>query len=257
MAVKNAAAKAWDVSPSSDAKRWSAWPAGDKPSAGQPTLGAHAGAYQTVGAGSNPVTTPSRDTQASGSSLLIFSAFYLTEFGSLTHNKSGTINNVGQQAYTAWGPYGGRLDWVQSLVGGSGQTVSYSNSALYATDEKTLFMVEVKNGQTLITPSPLVAELPASAASVVTSNSVTTTGPAVVLCCAWGDANISNPMDMAVHADSIAEGWTQIEDITLNDTAHIQGSLAAREVSGAGTYSCKWNFTPAQRALFFIVAVQE
>lgn len=221
-----------------------------------PSLGVHSGAYQTVGAGSNPITTPSRDTQASGSTLLIFSAFYLTEFSSLTHNKTGSLSNVSSQAYTAWGPYGGRLDLVQTLTGGTGQTASLSLSAPYATDEKTIFMVEVKDGQTLVTTSPLVEELPASAASVVTSNDVTTTGAAVVLCCAWGDANVSNPMDMTVHADSSAEGWSLIEDITIPSEAHIQGAIAARTVTGAGTYSCKWNFTPAQRALFFTVAVQ-
>lgn len=32
MAVKNAVAKTWSIAPSSDGKRWSAWPAGDKPS---------------------------------------------------------------------------------------------------------------------------------------------------------------------------------------------------------------------------------
>lgn len=31
MAVKNAIAKAWAITPSADGKRWSAWPAGDKP----------------------------------------------------------------------------------------------------------------------------------------------------------------------------------------------------------------------------------
>ena len=30
MPAKNAVAKAWNVTPSSDGKRWSAWPAGDK-----------------------------------------------------------------------------------------------------------------------------------------------------------------------------------------------------------------------------------
>ena len=32
--VKNAVAKSWNILPSSDGKRWSAWPAGDKPSGG-------------------------------------------------------------------------------------------------------------------------------------------------------------------------------------------------------------------------------
>ena len=31
MAVKNVAAKVWSITPSSDGKRWSAWPAGDRP----------------------------------------------------------------------------------------------------------------------------------------------------------------------------------------------------------------------------------
>lgn len=34
MAAKNAVAKSWSVAPSSDGKRWSAWPAGDKPAGG-------------------------------------------------------------------------------------------------------------------------------------------------------------------------------------------------------------------------------
>ncbi len=34
MAAKNAVARSWSIAPSSDGKRWSAWPAGDKPSGG-------------------------------------------------------------------------------------------------------------------------------------------------------------------------------------------------------------------------------
>ena len=35
--IKNAVAKSWNILPSSDGKRWSAWPAGDKPLAVAPT----------------------------------------------------------------------------------------------------------------------------------------------------------------------------------------------------------------------------
>jgi len=34
MPIKNAIAKLWNITPSSDGKRWSAYPAGDKPSGG-------------------------------------------------------------------------------------------------------------------------------------------------------------------------------------------------------------------------------
>ena len=42
MAAKNAVAKSWSIAPSADGKRWSAWPAGDKPG------GAGSGAYDAA-----------------------------------------------------------------------------------------------------------------------------------------------------------------------------------------------------------------
>lgn len=46
MAVKNAVAKAWSITPSSDGKRWSAWPAGDKP--GTPTWAPAVGEWGAI-----------------------------------------------------------------------------------------------------------------------------------------------------------------------------------------------------------------
>lgn len=253
MAAKNAVAKAWAVTPSSDGKRWSAYPAGDKPIV-SPSLGAYTSNYDIDNNGANPLVSPAIATQADGSSLLIFTALDLSKFFSVTHNKTGSVAALGSLAYTAWAPYGARMDWVQNLQGGSGQTASLTVDGSIAAREKTIFVVEVKNGRTLVLATP--QELPASGAAVVTSTAVTVDAAAVVVCCAWGDANVSNPMDMGVHADSLAEGWVQIGDVTINNAAHIQGAVAARVVSVGGTYACKWNFTPAQRALFFTAAVK-
>jgi hypothetical protein len=220
-----------------------------------PSLGVYNGGYQQQGLGSNPLTVVAGDTQSSGSSLLIFSAAKLDDVISVTHNKTGTLSNLGSLAYTVWGPYGARMDAVASLTGGTGQSASISLIPGNSTDEKTMFVMEVKNGQTITLDTP--AELPASGASVVTGNSITTTGAAVLFCCVWGDGNISTPMNLTVHADSLAEGWSQIGDISIDGIAHIQGALAVRTVSGAGTYGgTKWDFDPAQRALFFAGKVQ-
>lgn len=254
MPPKNAIARAWQIKPSADGKRWSTHPAGDKSAGTAPSLGVFNGGYQQQGLGSNPLTVVAGDTQASGSSLLIFSAAKLDDVTSVTHNKTGTLSNLGSLAYTVWGPYGARLDAVSALTGGAGQSASMSLIPGNSTDEKTLFVMEVRNGQTITLATPV--ELPASGASVVTGNSISTSGAAVLFCCVWGDGNISTPMNLTVHADSIADGWTQIGDISIDGIAHIQGALAARTVSGAGTYSCKWDFNPAQRALFFTGKVE-
>lgn len=227
------------------------------PPAVAPSLGAFNQAFDIQGAGSNPLTVAVGATQAAGSSLLIFSASKLDEVAAsnpLTHNKTGTVAFVSSLAYAAWAPYGARMDWVPDLAGGSGQTASLTMLSSQATGEKTIFAMEVKNGRTLslVTPTELVS------AATPTCADVTTTGPAVLFCCVWGDANISPTMDLLVHADALAAGWVQIGDVSIgSDTQHIQGALAARVVSGAGTHSgCEWALTPSQRLLVFTGSVQ-
>lgn len=219
-----------------------------------PALGNYGSKVDLLNSGTNPCTTTSFDTQASGSSLVIFSACYLNEVSSVGHNKTGTVANIGQRAYTVWGPYGARADWVQNLAGGTGQTASLTMNAGRATDEKTVMAVEVKNGQTLQASN--FVEVPASAGAQSTGGSVTTTGPAVLLCGWWGDSDVATPMDAAVSAASAADGWVRIINQTLDGEAHIQSVLAYRVVSGAGTYSCTWDNTPSQRAIVATLAIQ-
>lgn len=223
-----------------------------------PSLGTYQSAYDLHTVGVNPKTTPTFTTQADGSSLYVFAACDLNEFGTsgVSHNKTGAVSHVGSLQYTLWAPYGARMFRVQSLQGGTGQTVSMTVGAGAATAEKTIMAVEVMHGRTLQDWN--VQELPASAASSVTGPTVTTTGAAVLLSAWFGDASVSNPLSAAVSAASQADGWTLLPgmEITIDSQAHIQAALAARVVSGAGSYSCEWNHVPNQRALMFAAAVQ-
>lgn len=221
-----------------------------------PSLGGYNSAYDIHTVGVNPKTTPTFTTQGDGSGLYVFAACDLNEFGTsgVSHNKTGAVSHVGSLQYTFWAPYGARMFRVQSLQGGTGQTVSMTVGAGAATAEKTIMAVEVMNGRTLQDWN--AQELPASAAASVTGPSVTTTGAAVLLSAWWGDANVSNPMSADLSAAALADGWQKLIEITVESQAHIQAALAARVVSGAGTYSCEWNHVPNQRALMFAAAVQ-
>ena len=227
---------------------------GSVASAPAPTIGVAGQGYQIHTAGTTPITITVGDTQASGSSLLFLVGTDLDQITTATHNKTGTVSQLANAELAAWAPYGGRLWGISDLQGGTGQTVSVAVQAGAATIEKTLCAVEVIGGQSVTAGTP--EELPASAGSVVTSPAMSTTSAGVVLCFVIGDANVSNPLDLLVHADSTGEGWEQLCDVSVNSEAHVQMAVAAREVSGAGSYSCKWNFTPAQRGLFFMARVQ-
>lgn len=224
-----------------------------------PSLGVYGQNYHLQGAGTNPLIVAVGDTQASGSSLLIFYACKLDEVATaptapVSHNKGGAVSFVDSLAYAAWTPYGARMDFVQDLAGGAGQTTSLTMLSTQATGEKTGFAMEVKNGKTLslITPTELVS------AATSSCSDITTTGPAELYCCVWGDANISPTMALQLHADALAAGWSQIGEVALgNDVQHIQGALAVRKVFGSGTWSgAKWNLTPSQRIMVFTGSVQ-
>lgn len=250
MPVKNAVAKSWAITPSSDGLRWSAWPAGNKPGT-NPAIGGFQQVGQLDGDGVSPISTPTFTTQADGSSLFIFTAADLSTISSVSHNKTGTVANLGSLAYSDWAPFGARCDWVQTFQGGTGTVASASNS-INPQREKTLFAAEVRNGRTVADID--IVEVPL--AEVVTSGSVVTTGPAVLFSCWWGAGDVSNPMDCILTSAAIADGWVQIADYTIDSLAHIQGALAYRVTTAPGTYACQWDHTPAQKAIMITLAVQ-
>ena len=84
----------------------------------------------------------------------------------------------------------------------------------------------------------------------VKSPSVTTSGPAVIIAYWWGDAGASG--------DKVAvpnNGFTVLESIGASGSL-VQCFVAAKTVSGAGTYDVTWTSTPAQGAQLWMVAVQ-
>lgn len=212
-----------------------------------PTLGVHALNYHTLGFTASSISTPSRDTQASGS--VIVSGVAMGEKSTLdaaspTDNKSNTLAIVGSSlAYSLYPSSGAALYADVTAAGGSGHVVTRAKPTDY--DEVTLWMAEVKNAS-------FIDDV--DAREILGGNALTqsvdTTGPAVLIAVAWGDAGTGSAKVFTPN-----NGFSVIESIG-DDGSLIQCFVAAKEVSSAGTYSITWSETPDQGALMWLIAVR-
>jgi hypothetical protein len=84
----------------------------------------------------------------------------------------------------------------------------------------------------------------------VTSNRVTTTGPATLVAFWWGDA--PEPGDKT----AVPNNGFMVVDSILKQGALIQCAVAVKNVPGAGTYDVTWEATPVQGAQLWLVAVE-
>ena len=132
----------------------------------------------------------------------------------------------------------------EQAAGGAGYVVTAAKPA--PADETTLSVVEVINGGQLgeVRWSEVLAGRPQ------TSESVTTTGPALLVAWWWGDANVK--FDKTAVPDN---GFTVIDAILL-EGALVQCAVAVRQVSEAGTWQINWTATPLQGAQLWIAAVR-
>jgi len=218
---------------------------------GQPqavVLGAHTLYWQGEGAGSSPAVTAPIETQATGSSLIVFNAGYASNSLAPTDTYENAWSALGSAV--VYEGYDGAFD-VKAYValagrGGSGHSVSIVKNG-QASGEITMPFIEVRNAGVL----QAVAQNYPSANATITSGNVTTTGPATLIAVWWGDAFV---LDMTAVPD---QGFVRIDCLLhLPPNSAVQSAVAYRQVSVAGTYNVTWSQSPAQGAPLWLFAFQ-
>ena len=207
-----------------------------------PVLGAHTLLGQEDGSGANPAVTAPIATQASGSSFVVFAAGYTSNSNGPTDNKGNALPQLG--GAVEYNGYGGAFNVKAYVVtggtGGSGHTVTIVKNSV-PTGEITIPFVEVRNATVL---QDVVQNYPTGSAQL-TSGSVTTTGPAVLLAFWWGDST------GLVHSAVPGNGFTIIENfVILPPGSAVQCVVAYREVAAAGTYNVTWTQSDAGAPLW-------
>jgi hypothetical protein len=161
-----------------------------------------------------------------------------------TDNRSNSYVQLGtNKSYTLW-PYSGTgLFGAVSAIGGTGHVVS-SAKVSYPTDEITLSVIEVVGGGKIEDYSWKEAR----EGQPLTSGTVTTRGPAVLVAWAWPDS--SNAKN-----ECRPSGDFTLIDTQIDGDGAVQCFVAVSEVSTAGTYNVTWNASPTQGAQLWVAAV--
>lgn len=213
---------------------------------GQPGLGAHGLAFHRYQSQSpTTISSPSLNTQPSGSTMIVSTGRgnrYVFELP--TDNKgNGPYQQLGTaQAYTRWQDSGTAVYAFPAMAGGSGHVV---RNGTPSDDEITMAVVEVVN-------STRVQDFKWNEAlqAPLTSQSVTTTGPATLVAFWWGDYGVDNDKTATPN-----NGFVLVDSVLMQG-ALVQCAVAVKNVTEAGTYNVTWTATPAQGAQLWLVAVE-
>lgn len=217
------------------------------PVPGAPALGVHALSYNFLG------LSPSRTlgarlarTPDSGSTLLVSVGRGVSSaHAAPTDNKANVFRQVeGTHAYALWPKSGTALYACAQAAGGPDHLVSVSKAVV--TDETTISVVEIVNAGVVVDAkwSEVLKGRP------TTTETVTTTGPALIVAWWWGDA------DVAHYKTARPDNGFRVIDSVLRRGALVQCAVAVRTVATAGSYRTTWSATPAQGAQLWIAAVQ-
>jgi hypothetical protein len=214
-----------------------------------PQLGAHTLLVQSEGLGASPAITDPIDTQASGSSLIVFNGGYAANAAPPEDSYANRWKLLGGRVPYGNG-YGDRFD-VRAYValsarGGAHHTVSLDKAG-YAAGEISVPFIEVRQAGVLQD----VAQNYPPPGPVMTSGRVTTTGPATLIAVWWGDAGIKRMRAVPNNGFSVIESF-----LRLPDNSGVQCAVAFKQVSTAGTYDVSWMDVPAQGAILWLFAFQ-
>ncbi|MEZ4364526.1 MAG: hypothetical protein R3B48_30395 [Kofleriaceae bacterium] len=209
-----------------------------------PSVGTHAIVFQRLNGGLSTLSTPALATTATGSTLVVsvgrgdFSAF-----AAPTDNKANTYQQLGvAHTYTRYPSSGTAVYAVANGAGGPGHVISATTPP---SDEITLAAVEVKGTRVAdFQWSEVLMDRP------ITSEQVTTTGPATLVAFWWGDAGVNNDKTAVPN-----NGFTVIDSV-LSSGELVQSAVAVKAVSAAGTYDVTWTATPVQGAQLWLVAIE-
>lgn len=211
-----------------------------------PTLGASTVKWNYLEQGVDPTSTDPITTQASGSSILVVQANWVTNSGPApTDNYGNTYTRVGSRiAYDLYINYG--IDvWVcENAVGGANHVVTVQQNGT-PDQELTVYVIEVMRAGALTDFS--VVQL-ASGTDLV-SDPVTTNGPACVIGGWFGDSASANQNAIPRNGFVTCEYVLQIGDL-------IQGAIATKDFTAPTTTSVGWDETPEQGAILFAWAFE-
>ncbi|OUM04440.1 hypothetical protein [Variovorax sp. JS1663] len=211
-----------------------------------PALGAHTLAFTILDRVSSPtLSTSAFATRATGSTLLVCVGRGVLVASLPRDNAGNTFVQLGTpHTYTLWPNSGTALYACAQARGRDGHVVTAETPKV--TDETTLTAVEIVNGG--VVRDVQWREVPSG--QPLTSASVTTTGPALLVAWWWGDAGVDQNKTAVPN-----NGFTVIDSV-LASGALVQCAVAARQVAAAGTYNVTWASTPQQGAQLWLVAVQ-
>ena len=160
-------------------------------------------------------------------------------------NNGNAFKQLGaKHTYKLWPKSGTALYACERSVGSAGHIVTACKPL--ATDETTLSVVEVIQGGVVVD----VKWREVLAGAPLTSPSVTTTGPALLVAWWWGDA------DSTGEKTAVPDSEFTLVDAILLEGSLVQCVVATRQVSMAGTFQLTWTATPLQGAQLWIAAVQ-
>jgi len=232
-----------------------------------PALGQHTLLAQPDGLGTRMATTASVVTQASGSSLLVLVGGYADNAAAPTDSYANRWQALGRPvAYNGFeGRFNARAFVALDAAGGPGHTVSFVKAAT-PKGEITAPFIEIAHAGSLQAvaqsyPVPGIVSRTSNklariwgmkgAAVTVTSDSVTTTGPATLLAVWWGDSRALSMTAMP------GDGFKLIEQyLDLPPESGVQCAVAVKQVAVAGTFSVRWTASPAQGAILWLFAFQ-
>jgi len=237
-----------------------------------PALGAHTLLTQPEGEGTAPAATSPVHTQDSGSTLLVLVAGHRDNDSAPTDSYGNAWAPVGEPM--VYHGYDGRFDaraYVAiSARGGKRHTVQVAKPGS-PEGEVSLPFVEIAHAGKLQDvarnyPAPSLAARAGnklarawqdvtgdgdSTRTTLSSGSVTTTGPAVLVAVWLGDAYIYSMT--AVPGD----GFKVIDSyLELPPASGVQCAVAVKQVTQPGTYSVSWTGSPAQGAILWLFAFQ-
>ena len=215
--------------------------------AGQATLGVHTLVGHEEKRSPALARTRPLYTTPGGSSLVALIGGYAGNHTPPRDNRDNEWRALGEPV--VFEGYEGRFDARAYLVhkarGGPGHRVEVAKT-FNAVGELTMPVVEIRDGK--LTD---VAQVYAPKGTRLTSGTVRTTGPAVLVACWWGDGR--DRLNRAVPSD----GFRVIEEfVELPINSGVQGSVAAREVDEAGEYMVTWATAPSQGAILWLFAFE-
>jgi hypothetical protein len=210
-------------------------------------IGAHTYKNDIAGRGRNPMTTAPIDTEASGSTFVVFVGSGIaggSAFESLSDSRGNAYREIGVPQPYAGGEGELRTFICQDCAGGKGHTFSLHKTASLSNWETVLFAVEVLGGPTLDAFAQSNAQSsPLSAGAVATRKAGD-----VLLTCALA-ASYGTPDVYTASA-----GFTVLDDQT-NGTNSLGGAVAWALAGAPGSYTGTLTSSLATSGAVFLVAL--